>query len=110
MNSLTESLKITNVEVLTETGVRLATDMMLLIDDETFHVLYNSLLGHASVNHLHLHTIFWPYDSDLINRVSFLFTERILEPFDQASTHIFDTQKKNITQVLLKKIVLLWLC
>lgn len=52
-----------------ETGIRIATDFMLLTEDENFHVLYNSLLGQASVNHLHLHTIFWPYESDLIYRV-----------------------------------------
>ncbi|CAJ0940008.1 unnamed protein product, partial [Mesorhabditis belari] len=55
-------------QVLTATGVRVAVDMMLLVVDETFHVLFNSLLGHASVNHLHLHTLYWPYDSDLVNR------------------------------------------
>uniref|UniRef100_A0A0M3IM34 GDP-D-glucose phosphorylase 1 n=1 Tax=Ascaris lumbricoides TaxID=6252 RepID=A0A0M3IM34_ASCLU len=49
-------------------AVRIATDIMLLIDDESFHILFNSLLGQASVNHLHLHALFWPYDSDLINR------------------------------------------
>jgi len=48
--------------------VRIATDLMLLVEDEDFHVLFNSLLGMASVNHLHLHTLFWPYESDLINR------------------------------------------
>lgn len=58
-------------KVMTETGVRMATDMMLLVDDDTFHILFNSLLAQASVNHLHLHALFWPYDSDLINRVSF---------------------------------------
>ncbi|CAJ0582641.1 unnamed protein product, partial [Mesorhabditis spiculigera] len=55
-------------QVLTTTGIRIATDVMLLVDDDTFHVLFNSLLGHASVNHLHLHTLYWPYDSDLVNR------------------------------------------
>uniref|UniRef100_A0A915AR03 GDP-D-glucose phosphorylase 1 n=1 Tax=Parascaris univalens TaxID=6257 RepID=A0A915AR03_PARUN len=55
-------------QILTETAVRIATDIMLLIDDESFHILFNSLLGQASVNHLHLHALFWPYDSDLINR------------------------------------------
>lgn len=43
--------------------------MMLLIEDEHFHILFNSLLGQASVNHLHLHTIFWPYESGIISRV-----------------------------------------
>lgn len=59
------------LQVLTEQAIRLATDLMLLVDDESFHVLYNSLLALASVNHLHLHLLSWPYDSDLINRVSF---------------------------------------
>jgi hypothetical protein len=51
-----------------EAGIRISTDLMLLVEDENFHVLYNSLLGQASVNHFHLHTIFWPYESDLIYR------------------------------------------
>jgi hypothetical protein len=55
-------------QVLNESSVRLGTDVMLLINDENFHILFNSLLGHASVNHLHVHALFWPYDSDLINR------------------------------------------
>ncbi|KAE9553484.1 hypothetical protein FO519_003313 [Halicephalobus sp. NKZ332] len=55
-------------QVLNEMAIRMATDLMLLIEDENFHMLFNSLLGHASVNHLHLHGLFWPYDSDLINR------------------------------------------
>jgi len=55
-------------QILNDTGVRIATALMLLVEDEHFHILYNSLLGHASVNHLHLHTLFWPYHSDLINK------------------------------------------
>ncbi|CAB3399042.1 unnamed protein product [Caenorhabditis bovis] len=55
-------------QVLTYQAVRIAVDMMLLINDDTFHILFNSLLGQASVNHLHLHGLYWPYDSDLINR------------------------------------------
>ncbi|CAI5451716.1 unnamed protein product [Caenorhabditis angaria] len=55
-------------QVLTLQAVRIATDLMLLIEDDTFHILFNSLLGQASVNHLHLHAMYWPYDSDLINR------------------------------------------
>lgn len=55
-------------QILTESAVRIATDLMLLVEDESFHILFNSLLGQASVNHLHLHALFWPYDPDLINR------------------------------------------
>uniref|UniRef100_A0A914C8J3 GDP-D-glucose phosphorylase 1 n=1 Tax=Acrobeloides nanus TaxID=290746 RepID=A0A914C8J3_9BILA len=55
-------------QVLTDVTTRIATDLMLLVEDEKFHILFNSLLGYASVNHLHLHGVFWPYDSDLINR------------------------------------------
>ncbi|VDN07047.1 unnamed protein product [Thelazia callipaeda] len=55
-------------QVLSETAVRLATDTMLLSKNNSFHVLFNSLLACASVNHLHLHLLTWPYDSDLINR------------------------------------------
>ena len=57
-------------QVLNPLAIRIATDLMLLNEDENFHILFNSLLGQASVNHLHLHGIYWPYDSDLINRVS----------------------------------------
>ncbi|VDM24551.1 unnamed protein product [Toxocara canis] len=35
-------------QVLTEVAVRIATDLMLLFDDDSFHVLFNSLLGQAS--------------------------------------------------------------
>uniref|UniRef100_A0A1I7VAC9 GDP-D-glucose phosphorylase 1 n=1 Tax=Loa loa TaxID=7209 RepID=A0A1I7VAC9_LOALO len=55
-------------QVLSEVAVRLATDTMLLVKDNFFHVLFNSLLALASINHLHLHLLTWPYDSDLINR------------------------------------------
>jgi len=55
-------------QVLNDMAVRIATDLMLLVEDENFHILFNSLLGQASVNHLHLHGLLWPYDSDLINR------------------------------------------
>uniref|UniRef100_A0A914UUY6 GDP-D-glucose phosphorylase 1 n=1 Tax=Plectus sambesii TaxID=2011161 RepID=A0A914UUY6_9BILA len=55
-------------QVLNEVSVKQATDLMLLTRDDNFHVLFNSLLGHASVNHLHVHVLFWPYESDLINR------------------------------------------
>lgn len=64
-------------QVLNDMAVRIATDLMLLIEDENFHILFNSLLGQASVNQLHLHGVFWPYDSDLINRVRFLKKETI---------------------------------
>ncbi|KAF1751290.1 hypothetical protein GCK72_017844 [Caenorhabditis remanei] len=57
-----------NPQVLTLQAVRIAVDLMLLVDDDMFHILFNSLLGQASVNHLHLHAMYWPYDSDLINR------------------------------------------
>ena len=57
------------LKVLTLQAVRIAVDLMLLVDDDMFHILFNSLLGQASVNHLHLHAMYWPYDSDLINRV-----------------------------------------
>uniref|UniRef100_A0A7E5A1S4 GDP-D-glucose phosphorylase 1 n=1 Tax=Panagrellus redivivus TaxID=6233 RepID=A0A7E5A1S4_PANRE len=55
-------------QILTPLAVRIATDQMLLVEDDNFHVLFNSLLGQASVNHLHMHGVFWPYESDLINR------------------------------------------
>ncbi|VDK75579.1 unnamed protein product [Litomosoides sigmodontis] len=55
-------------QVLSEVAVRLATDTMLLASDSSFHVLFNSLLAFASINHLHLHLLTWPYDSDLTNR------------------------------------------
>ncbi|CAG9532476.1 unnamed protein product [Cercopithifilaria johnstoni] len=55
-------------QVLSEVAVRLATDTMLLARDSSFHVLFNSLLALASINHLHLHLLTWPYDSDLTNR------------------------------------------
>ncbi|KAE9413694.1 hypothetical protein Angca_004543, partial [Angiostrongylus cantonensis] len=55
-------------QVLTPTSIRIATDVMLLTADHSFNILFNSLLGQASVNHLHLHFLYWPYESDLINR------------------------------------------
>ncbi|KJH53610.1 hypothetical protein DICVIV_00038 [Dictyocaulus viviparus] len=57
-------------QILTPTAIRIATDVMLLTTDHSVNVLFNSLLGHASVNHLHLHFLRWPYESDLVNRVS----------------------------------------
>ncbi|KAJ1366316.1 hypothetical protein KIN20_026947 [Parelaphostrongylus tenuis] len=55
-------------QVLTPTAIRLATDIMLLTADHSFNILFNSLLGQASINHLHLHFLYWPFESDLINR------------------------------------------
>ncbi|VDK42872.1 unnamed protein product [Anisakis simplex] len=55
-------------QVCNEMAIRIATDAMLLYDDESFHILFNSLLANASVNHLHLHALTWPYSSDIINR------------------------------------------
>ncbi|CAD5208990.1 unnamed protein product [Bursaphelenchus okinawaensis] len=55
-------------QIMTETGIRMATDLMLIVENENFHVLYNSLLGQASLNHLHLHGLWWPYESDLVHR------------------------------------------
>ncbi|VDL76932.1 unnamed protein product [Nippostrongylus brasiliensis] len=55
-------------QVLTPTAIRIATDVMLLVTDDSFNILFNSLLGQASVNHLHMHCLYWPYESDLINR------------------------------------------
>ncbi|CAJ0588823.1 unnamed protein product [Cylicocyclus nassatus] len=55
-------------QVLTSTAIRIATDMMLLVADDSYNILFNSLLGQASVNHLHLHYLRWPYESDLIYR------------------------------------------
>ncbi|VDD92760.1 unnamed protein product [Enterobius vermicularis] len=98
-------------QVMTETGVRMATDMMLLVDDDTFHILFNSLLAQASVNHLHLHALFWPYDSDLINRKCEEVAEDmyiIKRPdwfihtivFQLTSPEMFDDFVRKITQTL----------
>ncbi|TKR87305.1 hypothetical protein L596_011722 [Steinernema carpocapsae] len=87
----------------------MGTDMMLLVDDDSFHILFNSLLGQASVNHLHMHALFWPYDSDLIFR---RFDElsrgiyAIRRPdwfisafaFQLAAVNEFDTFIENITK------------
>lgn len=96
-------------QVLTETGVRLAVDTMLLVDDDTFHVLFNSLLAQASVNQLHLHCLLWPYDCDLINRKCEMITEDmyvIRRPdwfihtivFQLTSPEMFDRFVSNITK------------
>ncbi|KAF8386838.1 mcp-1 [Pristionchus pacificus] len=55
-------------QVLTHLALRMGTDFMLLNHDENAHILFNSLLGHASVNHLHLHSLPWPYDSEIVFR------------------------------------------
>ncbi|GMR59372.1 hypothetical protein PMAYCL1PPCAC_29567, partial [Pristionchus mayeri] len=55
-------------QVLSRLALRMATDFMLLHHDENAHILFNSLLGQASVNHLHLHSLPWPYDSDVVFR------------------------------------------
>jgi len=55
-------------QVLSKTAIRIATDLMLLIEEDHFFVLFNSLLGCASVNHLHLHTLFWPYESGITSK------------------------------------------
>uniref|UniRef100_A0A0N5AJ90 GDP-D-glucose phosphorylase 1 n=1 Tax=Syphacia muris TaxID=451379 RepID=A0A0N5AJ90_9BILA len=98
-------------QVMTEASVRLATDVMLLIDDDTFHVLFNSLLAQASVNHLHLHALFWPYDSDLINRKCEELSDGmfvIRRPnwfvhtivFQLTSAEMFDTFVRKVTKTL----------
>uniref|UniRef100_A0A0N4ZSA0 GDP-D-glucose phosphorylase 1 n=1 Tax=Parastrongyloides trichosuri TaxID=131310 RepID=A0A0N4ZSA0_PARTI len=55
-------------QIITPQAIRMATEIMLMINDRDVHILYNSLLGQASVNHLHLHLMPWPYESDLIYR------------------------------------------
>uniref|UniRef100_A0A0N5BNL2 GDP-D-glucose phosphorylase 1 n=1 Tax=Strongyloides papillosus TaxID=174720 RepID=A0A0N5BNL2_STREA len=55
-------------QIITPQAIRMATEIMLMTKDRDYHVLYNSLLGQASVNHLHLHFMPWPYESDLIYR------------------------------------------
>ncbi|CAI4222888.1 unnamed protein product [Auanema sp. JU1783] len=55
-------------QVLTPTAIQLGVDVMLMVDDIDFNILFNSVLGQASVNHLHLHCLYWPYKSDLIYR------------------------------------------
>lgn len=55
-------------QIITPQAIRMATEIMLMTKNKDCHVLYNSLLGQASVNHLHLHFMPWPYESDLIYR------------------------------------------
>ncbi|VDO59719.1 unnamed protein product [Haemonchus placei] len=98
-------------QVLTKTAIRLATDIMLLVADDSFNILFNSLLGQASVNHLHMHCLYWPYESDLINRrfehLNDLANVYIIEPpnwlcsaiaFQLTSLEEYDTFRSNLTR------------
>uniref|UniRef100_A0A7I4YX02 GDP-D-glucose phosphorylase 1 n=1 Tax=Haemonchus contortus TaxID=6289 RepID=A0A7I4YX02_HAECO len=98
-------------QVLTKTAIRLATDIMLLVADDSFNILFNSLLGQASVNHLHMHCLYWPYESDLINRrfehLNDLANVYIIEPpnwlcsaiaFQLTSLDEYDTFRSNLTR------------
>ncbi|VDO18822.1 unnamed protein product [Heligmosomoides polygyrus] len=98
-------------QVLTPTAIRIATDIMLLVADESFNILFNSLLGQASVNHLHMHCLYWPYESDLINRrfepLNDLTDVYIIEPpnwlcsafaFQLTSMHDYDSFRSNLSR------------
>ncbi|WKY08885.1 hypothetical protein Q1695_001790 [Nippostrongylus brasiliensis] len=98
-------------QVLTPTAIRIATDVMLLVTDDSFNILFNSLLGQASVNHLHMHCLYWPYESDLINRrfepLNDLTNVYIIEPpnwlcsafaFQLRTIDEYDTFRNNLTR------------
>uniref|UniRef100_A0AC35TQW7 GDP-D-glucose phosphorylase 1 n=1 Tax=Rhabditophanes sp. KR3021 TaxID=114890 RepID=A0AC35TQW7_9BILA len=55
-------------QLITPQAIRMGTEVMLMMRDRNMHILFNSLLGQASVNHLHMHLMKWPYESDLIYR------------------------------------------
>ncbi|EYC06588.1 hypothetical protein Y032_0075g973 [Ancylostoma ceylanicum] len=97
-------------QVLTPTAIRIATDVMLLVADDSFNILFNSLLGQASVNHLHMHCLYWPYESDLIHRrfetLNDLSNVYIIEPphwicsafaFQLTNMSEYDTFLRNLT-------------
>ncbi|KAF7627157.1 hypothetical protein Mgra_00009585, partial [Meloidogyne graminicola] len=47
-------------QILIFEAIKMSIELMLLIEDNTFLIICNGLLAHASVNHLHLQTLFWP--------------------------------------------------
>uniref|UniRef100_A0A915J6S9 GDP-D-glucose phosphorylase 1 n=2 Tax=Romanomermis culicivorax TaxID=13658 RepID=A0A915J6S9_ROMCU len=53
-------------QILTLYSIRLAVEIMLMSSCRYFHIVFNSILALASVNHLHLHAYYWPYRTKLI--------------------------------------------
>ena len=53
-------------QVLTAETVRMAMELLLLVADKRALIIYNSLLAHASVNHLHCQILFWPNPSGIM--------------------------------------------
>lgn len=47
-------------------ALRRALELLLLLETSNLVLIFNSLLAHASVNHLHLQALFWPSRSGLM--------------------------------------------
>jgi len=49
-------------------AIKMSIELLLLIEDDNFLIIYNGLMAHASVNHLHLQTLFWPCKSGILEK------------------------------------------
>jgi hypothetical protein len=67
-------------QILNFEAIKLSIELILLIEDKNFLIIYNGLMAHASVNHLHLQALFWPRRSGIMEislKVFFYFIKFI---------------------------------
>ncbi|KAL7070637.1 hypothetical protein ACQ4LE_009651 [Meloidogyne hapla] len=50
-------------------SIKMSIELLLLIEDCNFLIIYNGLMAHASVNHLHLQTLFWPCRGGIMEKL-----------------------------------------
>uniref|UniRef100_A0A914NDC4 GDP-D-glucose phosphorylase 1 n=1 Tax=Meloidogyne incognita TaxID=6306 RepID=A0A914NDC4_MELIC len=55
-------------QILCFEAIKMSIELLLLIEDDNFLIIYNGLMAHASVNHLHLQTLFWPCKSGILEK------------------------------------------
>ena len=55
-------------QILNFDAIKMSIELLLLIEDKNFLIIYNGLMAHASVNHLHLQTLFWPCRSGIMEK------------------------------------------
>ncbi|KAL3112995.1 hypothetical protein niasHT_013460 [Heterodera trifolii] len=55
-------------QLITAAAICDGLELLSLVSDPNFVLIFNGLLAHASVNHLHLHSLFWPYKSGIVTK------------------------------------------
>lgn len=92
-------------QVLTEESMLLALETSLLSSHRGFHVGFNSLCAHASVNHLHFHTWYSEYPSYLETTEVSPICKDVFEVINYpTSAFVFELAPETNVSSLIKKI------